>query len=87
MIETLSNDIGLWLQSADDDDVCLYVNIGLWPQDGPGEPRRAQESSGKPREPRSAREGRGKPRRAQENPGMQLLLDRGSENKNHRNQG
>ena len=33
MIKTLNNNIGLWPQSADDDDTCLNVNIGLWPQD------------------------------------------------------
>ena len=70
MIKTLNNNIGLWPQSADDDDTCLNVNIVLWPQDvltslaqeSPGEPRRAQESPG---EPRRAQEGPGEPRRAQ----------------------
>ena len=57
MIKTLNNHIGLWPQSADDDDTCLNVNIVLWPQDvltslaqeSPGEPRRAQENPGEPR--------------------------------------
>ena len=49
--------IVLWSQSANDDDTCLNVDVGLWPQDvfttlaqeSQKEPKSAQESSGAPK--------------------------------------
>ena len=54
MVETLNCIIGLGPQSADDDDTCLEINVGAWPQDvltpltreRSGAPIRAQESHG-----------------------------------------
>ena len=54
--------IVMWPGSADDEYMCLNVNIGLWPQDVLASV--AQESQEELREPKSAQERRREPKRA-----------------------